>query len=72
MRGVVVQDQLFDSAQGGTDGGGLAQDVDAVAVVFDHAGDAAHLPFNPAQAFQGGRFVPVHVCPLTSFELPIP
>src|SRR5207253_11194842 len=33
----------------GRDGGDLGEDVDAVAVVLDHALDAAHLPLDPMQ-----------------------
>ena len=44
---VVVQQAERDLVERGLDGGDLRQDVDAVAVVLDHALDAAHLALDP-------------------------
>jgi len=44
--GVVIEQAQRDFVQGGLDGTDLCEDVDAVAVVFDHALHAAHLAFD--------------------------
>src|SRR5262245_22753653 len=57
MGDVIAQYFLFDAAQCGADGTDLRHDVDAVAFVLNHAGETAHLPFNPVQPFEGSRLV---------------
>ena len=47
---VIVEDFPLDPRQRGPRRLQLRQDVDAVATVVDHAGDASHLAFDPAQA----------------------
>ena len=52
MRDVVAQDFLLDAAQRGAHRADLRDDVDAVALVLDHAGEAAHLAldaFEPSE-----------------------
>src|SRR3954447_8681794 len=55
---VAVEQPERDLVQRGLDGGDLGQDVDAVAVLVDHARDAADLTLDPGQAlvelFLGG------------------
>ena len=53
-RDVVAQHLLLDAPQRRADGGDLRDDVDAVAVLLDHAGEAAHLALDAAQALQAG------------------
>ena len=55
MGDVVAQDLLLDAAQRGAHRGDLRHDVDAVAVLLDHAGEAAHLAFDAAQPLQARR-----------------
>jgi uncharacterized membrane protein YraQ (UPF0718 family)/YHS domain-containing protein len=50
--GVVVQEAEGDVVQRGLGGGDLGEDVDAVAVFFDHALDAADLPLDAVQSRQ--------------------
>ena len=47
---VVVQDLEGHALERGLDGAHLGQDVDAVAVVVDHALDPAHLSLDAVQA----------------------
>jgi len=54
MRDVILQHLFLDAAKRGADGGDLGDDIDAVAVVLDHAGEPAHLAFDPAQALPAG------------------
>lgn len=54
MRNVVTEDFLLDPPQRGAYGLDLRDDVDAITIVLDHAGKAAHLTFNAAQSFDGG------------------
>jgi hypothetical protein len=49
---VIVEDRHRDALECSGDGTELRQDVDAIAVVFDHALDPAHLPFDPVQALR--------------------
>ena len=49
MLQVIAQRLLLDAVQRGAHGADLGQHVDAVAVLFDHAGDAAHLALDAAQ-----------------------
>lgn len=69
---VVVEQSQGDLVKRGVDCGQLGQDVDAVAIVLDHALDAADLSLDPAQALEElvlarrvaarghGAFVSVH------------
>src|SRR6185437_2873847 len=52
MCDVLAQDLLLDTAQRGAHGADLGDDVDAVAVLFDHARETADLPLDAAQALQ--------------------
>jgi hypothetical protein len=47
---VVVEEPERDLVEGRQDGRDLGEDVDAVAVVVDHARDATHLAFDSSQA----------------------
>ena len=53
---VVTQNFLLDASECRAYGGDLRDDIDAVAVFLDHAGEAANLTFDAAQAFQAGGF----------------
>jgi len=55
--GHAMADMLFEQVQGDSverlgDRGNLGEDVDAVLIFVDHAGDAANLPFDAAQALE--------------------
>ena len=57
-----MADVLFEQVQGDGverlgDRGNLGEDVDAVFIFVDHAGDAADLPFDAAQALEVRLFV---------------
>lgn len=54
---VVFQKLNGEAVEGLVDGGDLGEDVDAVDVLIDHAGDTAYLPFDAAQTFEVGLFV---------------
>src|SRR5690606_41041052 len=54
MGAVVPEDLLLDPSQRGPDGRDLRHDVNAVAVLLDHARQAAHLPLDPPQPLQTG------------------
>src|SRR5690606_1901644 len=54
---MVLENLALDPGEGGADGPGLGQDVNAVAVLRDHARDAAHLTLDAVQAVQQGRLV---------------
>src|SRR5262249_60657771 len=54
VRHVVAQDLVLEPAQGGAHGGDLRHHVDAIAVVLDHAGEAAHLALDPAEPLEAG------------------
>ena len=66
MRDMVTQDLFLGAAQCGADRGNLRHDVDAIALLLDHAGEAAHLAFDTIKAFERrqlavlchGRYVP--------------
>jgi hypothetical protein len=49
MGDVIAQDLLFEPPEGGANGGNLRHDIDAVAILLDHARDATHLAFDPIQ-----------------------
>ena len=53
---VLTQYLLLDAPQCRANGGDLRDDIDAVAVLLDHAGEAADLALDPAQALQAGSF----------------
>jgi P-type Cu+ transporter len=55
MRDVIAQDFLFHAAQRGADRADLRDDVDAVALVLNHASKAAHLPFDAIQSLERSR-----------------
>jgi L-alanine-DL-glutamate epimerase-like enolase superfamily enzyme len=55
MRDVAAQDFLFHPAQCGAHRGDLRHDVDAIALVRDHAGQAAHLALDAAESFERFR-----------------
>ena len=60
--GHAMADMLFEQVQGDSverlgDRGNLGEDVDAVLIFVDHAGDAANLPFDAAQALEVRLFV---------------
>jgi hypothetical protein len=50
MRDVLTQDFLLDPAQRSPDRSDLCDDVDAVAILLDHAGNSTHLAFDTAEA----------------------
>ena len=52
MRDVVAQDLLLDPAQRGTHRGNLRHDVDTVAVLLDHPGEAARLPLDALEPIE--------------------
>jgi hypothetical protein len=56
MGDMVLQHLALDAAEGGADGGDLRDDIDAVAVIPDHAGETAHLPLDTGEALERGRF----------------
>ena len=55
MRDVLAQDFFFHFSQRGASGGDLRDNIDAIAVGFDHAGDAADLALQPAETSQRRR-----------------
>jgi hypothetical protein len=55
MGDVVAQDLLLHSSERGAHRRNLRHDIDAIAILVDHSRDAAHLPFDPAQALGAGR-----------------
>src|SRR5262249_45507737 len=55
MGDVIAQDLLLHAPHRRAHRRNLRHDVDAVAILVDHARDAAHLAFDPAQALGAGR-----------------
>ena len=55
MRDVIAQDFLLDPAQRSAHGADLRHDVDAIAVVLDHAGEAPHLAFDAVEPLERRR-----------------
>ena len=49
---VILEHLDPDRLEGGVDGSELGENVDAVAVVLDHLGDASHLPLDPGEPLQ--------------------
>jgi len=56
MADMIAEDFLFGTAQRGAHGGNLGDDIDAVAVLLDHADNAADLALNAVQSFQDRDF----------------
>src|SRR5947208_16609236 len=54
MGDMIAKDFLLDPAQRRPRRGDLGDDVDAVTVALDHAGEAANLSLDPVQPFQDG------------------
>src|SRR5690606_6803970 len=54
---VILEDLALDPREGRADGAGLGQDVDAIAIILDHAGHAAHLSLDAVQAVEQGGLV---------------
>ena len=52
MRDVVGKNLIFGATQGGTRRRQLSDDVDAIAIVLDHAREPAYLAFDPFQALE--------------------
>src|SRR5579862_2877211 len=52
MRHMIGQNFFLGLAQGGPCRRELRDDVDAVAVILDHARQTAHLPLDPSEAFE--------------------
>jgi hypothetical protein len=46
---VVAQDFFLDPTECRPHGGNLGDDVDTVAILFDHPRQSAHLAFNPTE-----------------------
>jgi hypothetical protein len=55
MRHVIAQDFLFHATERRPHRRDLRDDVDAVALLVDHAREASHLPLDAAQALAAGR-----------------
>ena len=51
MGDMIAQDLFLDPAQRSAHRADLGDDVDAVALVLDHAGEAAHLALDAAETF---------------------
>src|SRR5262249_59704518 len=67
MADMVAQHLVLDPLQGGARRGDLGQDVDAVAILLDHAGDAAHLSFDSIEPPQAGvPCIGLHPCHVPS------
>jgi hypothetical protein len=54
MGNVIAEHLLLDLAQGSAHRPDLCHDIDAIAVLIDHAADATHLPLDPVQALAYG------------------
>src|SRR5258708_17529561 len=55
MGDVIAQDLLLDAPKRGPHRRNLRDDVDAIAILIDHARDAAHLALDPVHALGAGR-----------------
>lgn len=51
MRDMIAQDLFLDPPQCSSRRGDLRDDINAVAIVVDHTGEAAYLAFDPFKAF---------------------
>jgi hypothetical protein len=49
---MVSKNFLFGAPQRGANGRKLRHDIDAIAIVIDHAGKSAHLSLDPSQPFE--------------------
>jgi hypothetical protein len=58
MPDVIFEHLLLDAPERGTDGRDLRYDIDAVAILFQHAREAAHLTLDPRKPLQTLRFRP--------------
>jgi hypothetical protein len=56
VRDVVTQNFFLDPSQRGARGRDLRDDVDAVPIILEHAGETADLTLDAAQALQTGSF----------------
>ena len=56
MRDVLTQDFLLNASERSSDGGDLRDDIDAVAIFLNHAGETTNLALDAAQALDGRRF----------------
>ena len=54
VRDMIAQNLFLDTPQRRSGGGDLRDDVDAIAVVLDHAGDAGDLALDAVQALGAG------------------
>jgi len=54
MRHVIPEHLFLDTPERGSNRRYLRDDIDAVAILVDHSGQAADLAFDPAQAFLAG------------------
>lgn len=54
MRDVIAEDFFLDAPQRCTSRRNLRDDIDAITIIFDHAGDSARLAFDPFQPFEAG------------------
>ena len=52
MGDVIAQNLLLDAPQRGAHRRELGDDINAITILVDHAGEAAYLPLDPAEAFQ--------------------
>ena len=52
MGHVIAEDFLFDATQRRANRGNLRDDIDAIAVLVDHAGETADLAFYSAETFE--------------------
>ncbi|WP_272860657.1 hypothetical protein [Paracoccus stylophorae] len=50
---MILQDQDFDLRKGRPDRQGLIENVDAVAIFFNHPGNSTHLSFEARQSLDG-------------------
>src|SRR5262249_42668748 len=53
---VIAQHLLLDPPERGAHRGNLGDDVDAIAIILEHAGEPAHLPLDAAEALLAGGF----------------
>lgn len=49
---VIFQQQAINGLQSGPDGRGLGQDIDTIAILFDHARDTADLTFKSGKTIE--------------------
>ena len=65
MGDMILENFLLDALQSGAHRRDLGDHIDAIAVLFDHPQQAAHLPLDAVEAFQAGclgdRLHPCHI-----------